>query len=160
MGLADICARQRCLGCIFCGIASDTSNPRVIYCDDAVVAFDDIDPAAAAHILVRSHEYPLVDQFGALNLYFRSFLVGTYAMFRLWMMKNCVSKAIEPMMLACADMLPVARMVAVGESLLAQRGFRGNCAKMGFHVPPFISVGHLHLHCLSLPLNNLWRDIK
>ncbi len=60
----------------------------------------------------------------------------------------------------CADMLPVARMVAVGESLLAQRGFRGNCAKMGFHVPPFVSVEHLHLHCLSLPLNNLWRDIK
>jgi hypothetical protein len=51
-------------------------------------------------------------------------------------------------------------MIAVGKELLMQRGFYGDSAKMGFHVPPFISVPHLHLHCLSLPVNNLWCDIK
>ena len=56
--------------------------------------------------------------------------------------------------------LPVVHMVTVGESLLAQRGFGCSSAKMGFHVPPFTSVQHLHLHCLSLPLNNMWRQIK
>jgi hypothetical protein len=54
----------------------------------------------------------------------------------------------------------VARMIAVGEELLMQRGFYGDSAKMGFHVRPFTSVPHLHLHCLSLPVNNRWRDIK
>ena len=51
-------------------------------------------------------------------------------------------------------------MIAVGKELLMQRGFYDDSTKMGFHMPPFISVPHLHLHCLSLPVNNLWRDIK
>jgi sulfate adenylyltransferase (ADP) / adenylylsulfatase len=51
-------------------------------------------------------------------------------------------------------------MMAVGEALLTRRGFSGNYVKMGFHLPPFTSVQHLHLHCLSLPLKNTWRGIK
>jgi hypothetical protein len=49
----DTCARHRHSSCIFCDIASDACSPRVVRRDDLVVAFEDIDAAAKAHILVR-----------------------------------------------------------------------------------------------------------
>ena len=29
-----------------------------------------------------------------------------------------------------------------------------NDFRMGFHIPPYNSVNHLHLHCLGLPYRN------
>ena len=31
---------------------------------------------------------------------------------------------------------------------------------LGFHVPPFISVDHLHLHLIKRPFKNFWRSLK
>ena len=31
---------------------------------------------------------------------------------------------------------------------------------VGFHVPPFTSVDHLHLHLIQRPFKNFWRSIK
>lgn len=31
---------------------------------------------------------------------------------------------------------------------------------MGFHIPPYISVGHLHLHAHALPFKNRLRAAK
>src|SRR4051812_46991279 len=32
--------------------------------------------------------------------------------------------------------------------------------RLGYHIPPFNSVQHLHLHVLSLPLKSRWREFK
>mmetsp|Transcript_35403 Transcript_35403/g.67730 ORF Transcript_35403/g.67730 Transcript_35403/m.67730 type:complete len:214 (+) Transcript_35403:236-877(+) len=32
--------------------------------------------------------------------------------------------------------------------------------KFGFHVPPFNSVHHLHLHCFALPISPSWKEWK
>ena len=57
MWLTDFCIQQRGQRCIFCDIAADESHPRVVYRDDLVVAFDDINPASSVHILVRLHSF-------------------------------------------------------------------------------------------------------
>mmetsp|Transcript_55261 Transcript_55261/g.130497 ORF Transcript_55261/g.130497 Transcript_55261/m.130497 type:complete len:112 (+) Transcript_55261:191-526(+) len=35
-----------------------------------------------------------------------------------------------------------------------------NCLRFGFHVPPFISVRHLHMHCLALPFQPFWQRLR
>lgn len=32
--------------------------------------------------------------------------------------------------------------------------------RLGFHIPPFSSVHHIHLHVLSLPLARRWSHVK
>ncbi len=50
-------------GCIFCRIVSDDKAPGVVYSDDRVVCFNDIDPKAPVHILAvpRKHIEKLED---------------------------------------------------------------------------------------------------
>jgi hypothetical protein len=78
-------------------------------------------------------------------------------MFWFWAAKLFVSDSSSHFL---RSLVPVVHMISVGEALLRQRGYNLCGTKMGFHVPPFTSVQHLHLHCMSLPLKNLWREIK
>lgn len=32
--------------------------------------------------------------------------------------------------------------------------------RLGFHIPPYISVGHLHLHVHAMPFKNCFRQFK
>lgn len=168
---ADICTQPRSPCCIFCDIAAGSSQPRaLIHRDELVVAFDDIDPASRVHVLVRMSPYGSNEFFRASHL--PVFLSQPLMIFKVIPREHIrdvsalADSALRELrqrsqrLLRAADTSPVARMVAVGAQILKERGFHGNSAKMGFHVPPFISVQHLHLHCLALPLNNLWRDIK
>ena len=45
------------MGCIFCSIASGEIPASIVYEDDGIVAFNDIDPKAPVHIIVipRAH---------------------------------------------------------------------------------------------------------
>lgn len=61
-----------------------------------------------------------------------------------------------------ADHALVADMLALGRSLLEKDAAAGENMqhKYGFHVPPFNSVDHLHLHCLTLPFSPAWKSLK
>jgi histidine triad (HIT) family protein len=49
--------------CLFCGIIEGRINAKVVYRDDAVVAFNDIKPRAPVHILIipRKHIVSVLD---------------------------------------------------------------------------------------------------
>ena len=49
--------------CLFCGIVEGRVNAKVLYRDDAVVAFSDIKPRARVHILIipRKHIVSVLD---------------------------------------------------------------------------------------------------
>jgi len=54
----------------------------------------------------------------------------------------------------------VSHMVRVGKDLLNQDAPNSEEHRFGFHQPPFNSVDHLHLHCLTLPFMPSWRQVK
>lgn len=49
-------------------------------------------------------------------------------------------------------------MDAVGRRLLRRR-MPGSRVKLGYHVPPFVSVDHLHLHAFALPHVPRWKGV-
>ncbi|KAH7884813.1 HIT-like protein [Phlebopus sp. FC_14] len=57
-----------------------------------------------------------------------------------------------------ADM--VRRMEEIGHSILEQHNVPHTQHRMGFHIPPFNSVHHLHLHVQALPYISLTRRLK
>ncbi|KAJ4464934.1 HIT-like protein [Lentinula aciculospora] len=59
-----------------------------------------------------------------------------------------------------SDVGLVKAMVNVGHQLLERLAIKRSMRKMGFHIPPFISVGHLHLHVQALPYKNFARKAK
>ncbi|CEG38702.1 histidine triad nucleotide-binding protein 3-like [Plasmopara halstedii] len=52
-------------------------------------------------------------------------------------------------------------MMETGKRILASDGFEdeGNC-RFGFHLPPFASIPHLHMHCLGLPFLPSWNRLR
>jgi hypothetical protein len=56
----------------------------------------------------------------------------------------------------------VVDMLTLGRSLLEKDVAPGTQMQYtyGFHVPPFNSVDHLHLHCLTLPFSPTWKRLK
>ena len=57
-------------------------------------------------------------------------------------MNNCKSLTHE-------DIPIVERMAEVGNQVLSQQGANVQNSRIGFHWPPFVFVGHLHMHVLS-----------
>jgi len=59
-----------------------------------------------------------------------------------------------------ADYALVSHMLKLGKSTLQRDAPDAPNYRFGFHKPPFNSVDHLHLHCMALPYNSVWRRMK
>ncbi|KAI8898729.1 HIT-like domain-containing protein [Globomyces pollinis-pini] len=60
-----------------------------------------------------------------------------------------------------SEHLPLLKdMKLIASKILTDQGFSEKDQVLGFHVPPFTSVNHLHLHMIGLPFNNFWRWAK
>ncbi|KAI8891115.1 HIT-like protein [Backusella circina FSU 941] len=49
------------------------------------------------------------------------------------------------------------KMIDLGRKLLTEQGYNpddSSQVRLGFHVPPFNSVNHLHMHVIGLPFKN------
>ncbi|KAG7580073.1 hypothetical protein FFLO_00044 [Filobasidium floriforme] len=51
-------------------------------------------------------------------------------------------------------------MESFGHRILNDLGVSESGRRLGFHIPPFSSVHHIHLHALSLPLTHRWACVK
>eukprot|EP00128_Syssomonas_multiformis_P008323 Colp12_sorted_trinity150504_noHs@33441 len=130
---ADLLKRQRKSDCPFCQIVHDPAYAdRKLYSDDRVTVFWDRTPKARVHLLVVPNKH--IKNTKELNkgTMDHQLLVHMHSIGKVILKKE--SARYEE----CDD-------------FLVSNGFR-----YGFHVPPFTSVDHLHLHCLAPPFNKTW----
>jgi diadenosine tetraphosphate (Ap4A) HIT family hydrolase len=146
--------------CIFCHLDKN----RIIYEDDKILAFHDIKPAAKIHILVIPREHiinvkhltykdhkellenmkeagiKILKQYGYSNPCFKneSHKVSEQNYDR----SKSEDNKEEP----------------ISNNLLVSN--KEYDSILGFHIPPFTSVDHLHLHLLGLPFKNWAKSCK
>ncbi|KAF9336257.1 hypothetical protein BG006_009213 [Podila minutissima] len=114
-----------CRPCIFCEIVEGNIPGKLIYKDEHIAAFDDINPAAETHILI----VPVAH-----------------------------IESVKTLQPTNYDLLE--RMKSKAIDLLQDRGQNPENSKLGFHVPPFNTVNHLHLHVLGGELKSRFRKLK
>ncbi|KAI9338422.1 HIT-like domain-containing protein [Pilaira anomala] len=54
-------------------------------------------------------------------------------------------------------------MINLGKTLLKEQGFNpddDSQIRLGFHIPPFNSINHIHLHVIGLPFKSKLRGLK
>ncbi|KAI0635857.1 HIT-like protein [Trametes polyzona] len=58
------------------------------------------------------------------------------------------------------DVHMVREMLEIGHEVLDNLNVPPNLRRLGFHIPPYISVTHLHMHVQALPYRSLMRRLK
>lgn len=128
--------------CVFCKKIAETDPRSFVYQDSEVVVFEDWKPAARRHLLVCPREH----------------ITSARA-------------------LTAADAGMARRMLDVGEKLLRRPTEEEDAkslasetstrdprmaleTRFGYHLPPFNSVDHLHMHCFQLPFDPAWKERK
>ncbi|KAI9057313.1 HIT-like protein [Trametes sanguinea] len=51
-------------------------------------------------------------------------------------------------------------MIDIGHEVLDNMDVSPHLRRLGFHIPPYISVGHLHMHVQALPYRSILRRLK
>ena len=124
--------------CVFCAKAAEAAkDPSAFaYVDAEVVVFRDWKPAARAHFLVCPRKH------------------------------ITSARALTP-----ADAALARRMLEIGERVAAREVEDGavcghlsekktETTRFGYHLPPFNSVDHLHMHAFALPFEPAWKERK
>ena len=62
--------------------------------------------------------------------------------------------------LSAEHIVMLKKMKEIALKVLDDHSFSTNQTQLGFHVPPFNSIHHLHLHGIGLPFNNWFRSLK
>ncbi|PWN49336.1 HIT-like protein [Violaceomyces palustris] len=117
--------------CIFCNVTPEKFN--VVLEDEEFIAFKDRSPASLHHLLVipRIH----IDNVNSLTRKDVALLKGMHAF---------GERALDLISSEPAD----------------GRGKQDGQRRFGFHIPPFRSVEHLHLHSQALPYKSWIRSMK
>ncbi|KAB5564084.1 hypothetical protein DKX38_004138 [Salix brachista] len=130
--------------CIFCRIATKSTPTTFLYSDDMVVAFQDISPSAFRHYLVIPVEHiPTVNELQKRD--------EDYSLVVPWLTNGYLSVFSSKSHVGCGENTTTPRCASVNAVQIYI---------FGFHLPPFNSVDHLHLHCLALPFIPKWKYLK
>lgn len=117
--------------CIFCDITPEKFD--IILENEDFVVFSDIAPAARIHLLAipRAHVFNVKSLHGEKGAQMVEDLV------------SIGSKALE-----------------IADGKMARKNSEPLSIRYGMHISPFNSVDHLHLHCLALPFNSAYHNLK
>ncbi|ORX48389.1 HIT-like protein [Piromyces finnis] len=149
--------------CIFCHLDKE----RIIYEDDKIIAFHDIKPAAKVHILVipRAHIVSVKD----LTYKDHKELLKCMKIAGIKILKDLgyTNPCLKNENHKISDQNYDGSMSEEDEEdkespipstlLISNKEYD---SILGFHIPPFTSVGHLHLHLLGLPFKNWVKSCK
>jgi len=146
--------------CLFCNLDKN----RIIYEDDKVIAFHDIKPAAKIHILIipRAHIVSVKD----LNykdhkeILENMKVVGVKILKDFGYTKPCLKNENHKIYNydSVSEENDSNKEISIPNTLLISD--KEYDSILGFHIPPFTSVGHLHLHLLGLPFKNWVKSCK
>lgn len=116
--------------CIFCEICAKRQPADFVYEDEEVVIFKDIKPAAKHHYLcVPVRHIQDVNQ----------------------LTKNDKPLGISTSykIIKFRIVFLVEKLISIGKMVLERNGCDLDNIRLGFHMPPFNSVSHLHLHVIA-----------
>lgn len=116
--------------CIFCKIISGEAPGEIYYQDDEILVFKDIKPASKFHFLAVPKEH-----IHNVNSLTKDHIPLSTIMF-----------IIEPQV---EFLVLVQRFISKSKEILSEKGGSVDDIRFGFHLPPFNSVSHLHLHVIS-----------
>mmetsp|Transcript_40230 Transcript_40230/g.41033 ORF Transcript_40230/g.41033 Transcript_40230/m.41033 type:complete len:227 (-) Transcript_40230:2-682(-) len=126
--------------CIFCNIIDRNAPANIIYEDEHFVCFTDISPVTSYHNLVipRKHIDNISDLAGASHAQLVRDMVniGKKCLFR---------KSLTDKNVSYKDLNEKEKHIL-------------NTAQFSFHVPPWNSINHLHLHCIGQPDQMGWLE--
>lgn len=146
--------------CIFCHLDKN----RIIYEDDMIIAFHDIRPAAKVHILIipREHIANVKDLTykDHKEILERMKVAGVKILKEQGYNKPCLKNENHKISDQIYDGSETedGKEVPIPNTLLISN--KEYDSILGFHIPPFTSVSHLHLHLLGLPFKNWVKSCK
>jgi len=146
--------------CIFCHLDKN----RIIYEDDMIIAFHDIRPAAKVHILIipREHIANVKDLTykDHKEILERMRVAGVKILKEQGYSKPCLKNENHKISDQIYDGSETkdGKEVPIPNTLLISN--KEYDSILGFHIPPFTSVSHLHLHLLGLPFKNWVKSCK
>ncbi|CEH17273.1 Protein kinase C inhibitor-like protein [Ceraceosorus bombacis] len=146
-------------GCIFCppNLTPDSPKFRVVHTSDQFIAFHDRSPAAAIHLLAvpRQHIDDVTVLMGE---------EGAKLILDLQVFGNEAIDLVESERTPSRDKLTTTTTTTTTTTSSSSRSTPRPSSdaerRFGFHIPPFRSVSHLHLHCQVLPYNSPMLALK